>query len=191
MPRINARSKSAQKYFTDKNGIVRRWIARGASGWRLDVVDEIDDCMLDKIVAAAKKENPQAAIIGEVWEDASNKIDYGVRRHYLDGSQLDSVMNYPLMNGIIDFVRSGNEQSLSRTVFDLVNNYPSFVRNNLMNILGTHDTVRILTNLAGKNMDNVGKEAMSLVKLTDDEYRHGCKMLKTAAVLQYTFFGFP
>lgn len=191
LPRINARSKSAQKYFTDKNGIVRRWIARGASGWRLDVVDEIDDCMLDKIVAAAKKENPQAAIIGEVWEDASNKIDYGVRRHYLDGSQLDSVMNYPLMNGIIDFVRSGNEQSLSRTVFDLVNNYPPFVRNNLMNILGTHDTVRILTNLAGKNMDNVGKEAMSLVKLTDDEYRHGCKMLKTAAVLQYTFFGFP
>lgn len=191
LPRINAKSVGAQKYFTDDKGIVCKWIADGASGWRLDVVDEIEDCMLDKIVAAAKAQNPQAAVIGEVWEDASNKVDYGVRRHYLDGSQLDSVMNYPLMKGIIELVRYGNEQLLAKTVFDIVNNYPAYVRNNLMNILGTHDTVRILTKLAGADLDNCGKEQMSRVRLSDDEYRQGCKMLKVAAVLQYTFFGFP
>ena len=191
LPRVNAFNANVQKYFTGKNGIVRRWLNAGASGWRLDVVDEIADPMLDKIVAAAKKEKPDAVIIGEVWEDASNKVDYGVRRHYLDGSQLDSVMNYPLMNGIIEFVRDGNEKALSKVVFDIVNNYPSYVRNNLMNILGTHDTIRILTNLAGTRLDNAPKEIMARTKLTDQQYKQGVKLLKLAAVLQYTMFGFP
>lgn len=191
LPRINAQSKSAQKYFCGKDGIVERWLNAGAAGWRLDVVDEIADCMLDKIVSAAKKANPQAAIIGEVWEDASNKVDYGIRRRYLDGSQLDSVMNYPLMNGIVEFVRTGNEKALSHAVFEIVNNYPLHVRNNLMNILGTHDTLRILTNLAGVRLDNAPKEDMARTKLTDEQYKQGCKLLKLAAVLQYTVFGFP
>ncbi|MCH5152100.1 MAG: glycoside hydrolase family 13 protein [Clostridiales bacterium] len=191
LPRLNANSVGAQKYFTGKEGIVRRWLKAGASGWRLDVVDEVADVMLDKIVTAAKREKSDAAIIGEVWEDASNKVDYGARRHYLDGSQLDSVMNYPLMNGIIDFVRDGNEQALSKVVFDIVNNYPSFVRNNLMNILGTHDTVRILTNLAGTRLDNASKEVMASTKLDNAQYEQGVNLLKFAAVLQYTMFGFP
>lgn len=192
LPRINARSRGAQKYFCDKNdGIVPRWIRDGACGWRLDVVDEIADPMLDKIVSSAKCAKPDCAIIGEVWEDASNKTDYGVRRHYLDGSQLDSVMNYPLMNGIIDFVRDGNEASLAGTVFEILNNYPLHVRNNLMNILGTHDTARILTTLAGDRIENSSKEVLAKTKLTDEQYKTGCKLLKMAAVLQYTMFGFP
>lgn len=191
LPRINASSLSAQKYFCGKNGIVPRYLKAGASGWRLDVVDEIADCMLDKIVSSAKKADPQAAIIGEVWEDASNKIDYGVRRHYLDGSQLDSVMNYPLKDGIVTYVKNGDASALSAVVFDEINNYPKFVRNNLMNILGTHDTVRILTNLAGENLDNSSKEIMARQKLTDTQYQYGVKLLKIAALLQYTMFGFP
>ncbi|MGN1040078.1 MAG: glycoside hydrolase family 13 protein, partial [Candidatus Fimimonas sp.] len=191
LPRINAHSKGAQRYFCGKNGIVPRWLKAGASGWRLDVVDEIDDCMLDKIVASAKAQDPQCAIIGEVWEDASNKIDYGVRRHYLDGTQFDSVMNYPLMNGIISFVRDGNEAALASAVFDIMNNYPVHVRNNLMNILGTHDTARILTTLAGDRIENSGKDVLARAKLSDEQYKQGCKLLKIAAVLQYTMFGFP
>ncbi|MCM1290065.1 MAG: glycoside hydrolase family 13 protein [Corallococcus sp.] len=192
LPRINAESRSAQKYFCDKtNGVVPRWLKAGAYGWRLDVVDEIADSMLDKIVSSAKSAKPDCAVIGEVWEDASNKTDYGVRRHYLDGSQLDSVMNYPLMNGIIDFVRDGNEASLSYVVFDILNNYPLHVRNNLMNILGTHDTARILTTLAGDRVENSSKEILSKTKLTDEQYERGVQLLKMAAVLQYTVFGFP
>ena len=191
LPRINAESAGAQKYLCGKGGIVPRWLQAGANGWRLDVVDEIADCMLDKIVSSAKKAKPDCAIIGEVWEDASNKVDYGVRRRYLDGSQLDSVMNYPLTNGIVEFARSGNAKALSDVVFDIVNNYPLFARNNLMNILGTHDTLRILTNLAGDRLDNDSKDIMSRTKLSDAQYVHGTKLLKLAAVLQYTMFGFP
>jgi len=191
LPRINAESAGAQKYLCGKGGIVPRWLQAGANGWRLDVVDEIADCMLDKIVSSAKKAKPDCAIIGEVWEDASNKVDYGVRRRYLDGSQLDSVMNYPLTNGIVEFARSGNAKALSDVVFDIVNNYPLFARNNLMNILGTHDTLRILTNLAGDRLDNDSKDIMSRTKLSEAQYVHGTKLLKLAAVLQYTMFGFP
>lgn len=191
LPRIKAQSKGAQRYFCGKNGIVPRWLKAGAKGWRLDVVDEIADCMLDKIVSSAKAQDPDCAIIGEVWEDASNKVDYGVRRHYLDGTQLDSVMNYPLMNGIIAFVRDGDESALSRAVFDIVNNYPRHVRNNLMNILGTHDTARILTALAGDRIGNSSKDVLARTKLSDEQFLFGCRLLKISAVLQYTFFGFP
>ena len=192
LPRINANSRGAQKYFCDKNtGIVPTWIRRGASGWRLDVVDEIADPMLDKIVQSAKRAKRSSAIIGEVWEDASNKIDYGARRHYLDGTQLDSVMNYMLKNAIIDFVRYGNEASLSAAVFDIVNNYPLYIRNNLMNILGTHDTARILTALAGDRIEDSSREVLAVTKLTDEQYELGCQLIKMAALLQYTMFGFP
>ncbi len=192
LPRINANSKGAQKYFCNKsNGIVPSWLKAGASGWRLDVVDEISDIMLDKIVSSAKAQKPDCAIIGEVWEDASNKVDYGTRRHYLDGTQLDSVMNYPLMNAIISFVRDGNEQAMANVVFNILNNYPLHVRNNLMNILGTHDTARILTSLAGDRIDNSSKDVLARTKLSDEQYKEGCKLLKIAAVLQYTMFGFP
>ena len=88
LPRINASSSSAQKYFCGKDGIVPLWIRKGASGWRLDVVDEIADCMLDKIVSSAKKEKPDCVIIGEVWEDASNKVAYSARRRYLLGGRV-------------------------------------------------------------------------------------------------------
>ena len=192
LPRINALSSGPQKYFCDKqDGIVPSWIKCGASGWRLDVVDEIADPMLDKIVSSAKNAQKDAVIIGEVWEDASNKTAYGVRRHYLDGTQLDSVMNYPLKNAIIDFVRYGNEASLSHAVFDIVNNYPLHVRNNLMNILGTHDTSRVLTALAGDPIENSSREILATTRLTDQQYERGCQLLKMAALLQYTVFGFP
>lgn len=191
LPRIDAGNKHAQNYFCGNNGIVRKWLNQGASGWRLDVVDEIADCMLDKIVSAAKQQNPQAAIIGEVWEDASNKMAYGVRRHYLDGSQLDSVMNYPLMKGIIRLVSKGQSDLLGQTVFDLLNNYPVYVRNNLMNVLGTHDTARLITSLVGESADGVSKDVLSKRKLTDEQYRQGLNSARIAAVLQYTFFGFP
>jgi glycosidase len=75
----------------------------GAAGWRLDVADELPDVLLDEIRKAAKEEKSGALIIGEVWEDASNKISYGRRRRYLLGKQLDSVMNYPLKNAVVAY----------------------------------------------------------------------------------------
>lgn len=67
----------------------------GAAGYRLDVADELPDEFLDNLRTCVKKYDEEKIVIGEVWEDASNKEAYGVKRRYLLGDQLDSVMNYP------------------------------------------------------------------------------------------------
>ncbi|MDR2530417.1 MAG: hypothetical protein LBC65_02595, partial [Oscillospiraceae bacterium] len=84
------------EYITGEGGIAERWLEAGASGWRLDVADELPDAFLDPLCRRIKAKDPDALIIGEVWEDASNKIAYGVRRRYFLGGQLDGTMNYPL-----------------------------------------------------------------------------------------------
>ena len=97
LPRLNHANESCRRYFTGENGVGEEYIKQGVAGWRLDVADELSDSFLDEFCAAVKKEsNNDAIIIGEVWENATEQIAYGKRRKYLRGSQLDSVMNYPL-----------------------------------------------------------------------------------------------
>ena len=97
---------------------------RGVSSWRLDVADELSDQMLDAIRRRVKRENPEGLIIGAVWEDASNKMAYGKRRKYLLGGQLDSVMNYPLKDAIIEFVKNKKAEQLKKTLETQLENYP-------------------------------------------------------------------
>ena len=78
-----------------KDGVIRKWLRAGAHGWRLDVADELSDDFLAEIKKAVLAEKPDALLLGEVWEDASNKISYGHLRRYLQGSELDSAMDYP------------------------------------------------------------------------------------------------
>ena len=59
---------------------------------------------LRELRAAVKAENPDSTLLGEVWEDASNKIAYGQMRCYTLGDTLDTVMNYPLRDAIIQFL---------------------------------------------------------------------------------------
>ena len=89
---------------SDKDAIVKRWIKNGASGWRLDVVDELPGFFVKELRENVKKADKDAVIIGEVWEDASNKSAYGERREYFLGKELDSVMNYPMRRALIDAV---------------------------------------------------------------------------------------
>ena len=84
--------------------MVRRWLRAGASGWRLDVADELPDAFIEELRAAVEETDPDAMVIGEVWEDASNKVSYSRRRRYFQGGELDSVMNYPLRDGILAFL---------------------------------------------------------------------------------------
>ncbi|MDE6676401.1 MAG: glycoside hydrolase family 13 protein, partial [Clostridia bacterium] len=96
LPAVNERSKSYQNFIFGHDGVLKNWLRHGIGGWRLDVADELPDFFLEKLRTAVKEESPEALIIGEVWEDASNKISYDERRRYLLGTELDSVMNYPL-----------------------------------------------------------------------------------------------
>ena len=87
-------------YITGENGVLQYWQKKGCKGWRLDVADELPDAFIDAVRARVKAENPNALLIGEVWEDATTKCAYGQRRRYLLGKQLDSVMNYPWRTAI-------------------------------------------------------------------------------------------
>ena len=189
LPAVNERSESYRKFILGEDGIVRRWLRHGIGGYRLDVADELPEFFLKELRKAVKEEAPDAVILGEVWEDASNKVSYGVRREYLQGSELDSVMDYPLKNAIIHFVRTGNTAGLRETLAMLRDNYPAPALNCLMNILGTHDTPRILTALCCEELAD--KEEMARTFLSDEAKRRGKELLKTAALLQFTLPGVP
>jgi len=190
LPAVNKRNEQYRDFLCGDNGVIAHWAKKGISGWRLDVVDEIPDILLDPLCQAMRREKPDVYIAGEVWEDASHKIAYSVRRRYFLGGQLNAVTNYPLKNAIIAYIKDGDVSRLAYTMDSLCRNYPKDVLNSLMNIVGTHDTMRILTVLSGADFPE-GRPAMSFFKLSEEELVLAKKRLKLAAVLQYTLPGVP
>ncbi len=188
LPQTRECEPSFSEYICGEDGIIRYWTEMGIGGWRLDVADELPDCFLDRAVHAAKAANPDCIVLGEVWEDASNKISYSKRRRYLNGGQLDSVTNYPFKEDILNFVRCGDAHKLNNTVNVILNNYPSGVVNNLMNLLDTHDTAR-LKSVLGDSGDTSTRQKRAVAKISDTE--HTLKLMKIAATLQYTLPGVP
>lgn len=191
LPEVNEDDPSFTEFITGENGVIGYWMRRGASGFRLDVADELPDAFLDRVRVAVKRENPNGYLLGEVWEDATNKISHGGRRRFLRGRQLDSVMNYPFADAIINFVSGGNGEDFAESVMTVLENYPPEALHNLMNHIGTHDTARILTRLAGEPAGNRKRDWQAKQTLTAEQYEKGKRMLKMAALLQYTLVGIP
>ena len=191
MPRLNNDNPQCRHFFTAPGGVADKYIKMGVSGWRLDVADELCDDFLDELRETVRAADPDAAIIGEVWENAAEKISYGSRRRYLRGGQLDSVMNYPLRNGIIAFVKDGDAGRLYDVLVGLYGTYPRQVCDCLMNIIGTHDTERILTVLGGKPDLSYDNATLAALRMTDEEKKRAVELLKMASVIQYTVYGIP
>lgn len=190
LPSIKKDSRSFQKFIADSGGVISEWVKLGIKGLRLDVVDELSDDFTQKIRLALKAESADNLLIGEVWEDATNKIAYGVRRKYFTCGELDSVMNYPLRNAIFNFILSGRCDELQSTVLTQINNYPPCALHVLMNILSTHDSPRAITVLGRRNVVT-DKDLMADEKLDDFEYARGKTRLKCATVLQFCLYGVP
>lgn len=190
LPTVKKDHKGFERLILGEQGVVPSMVRRGIGGWRLDVADELSDGFLDRLRAAVKNEDPEALVIGEIWEDASNKIAYGNRRRYFQGRQLDSVMNYPFQNAVCDFVKSGQTEPFYQTIMSVLDHYPSCVVNDLMNTLGTHDTPRILTRL-GMDVVPEDREALSVLKLDKKTRQNAEKRLKMAFLIQFTLPGVP
>ena len=100
-------------------------------------------------------------------------------------------MNYPLKDAIIHFIVTGNAENLVDTMRMLCDNYPKQTLDALMNILGTHDTARILTVLGGKSCYTKDEMASVQMRLTEKERKLAIEKVKMAALLQYTLPGVP
>jgi cyclomaltodextrinase / maltogenic alpha-amylase / neopullulanase len=160
-PNINELEESFTNYIIkDEDSVINKWMKAGAYGWRLDVADELPDEFISILKSRIKEINKDSVLIGEVWEDASNKVSYEVKRKYFFGDELDSVTNYPFRDTTIQFLKGNiSSEQFKRRLMSLKENYPEENFFASMNLLGTHDTERILT-MFGEN-DN----AVKLLKL--------------------------
>lgn len=193
LPKLNHENEACRALITGEGGVIEKYTKMGIAGWRLDVADELCDKILDEIREVSKRESRgEAVIIGEVWENACDKVAYGNRRRYLSGRQLDSVMNYPLKNAIVSFCQFGDAEMLYNTVTEIYASYPKHVSKKLMNVLGTHDTERILTVLGSDFEDFEGtNEELSCRTLSREKRELAITLLKIAAAIQYTIYGIP
>ena len=175
LPEFDDQNREYRDFICGENGVVRYWIRRGISGWRLDVVDELPDDFVKEIRAAAKAEDPEAVIIGEVWEDASNKFSHGEHREYFFGKELDGVMNYPFRELFLDFAMFGcTAQEAEKRLMSLYENYPPENIRASFNLIDSHDRERALSLLGG-----------------EDHSWYALRRLKMGLALQYAAPGVP
>ena len=178
---------------TGERSVVKAWLRDGASGWRLDVADELPDDVLRDMRAAAKAADPDSVLLGEVWEDAVTKVSYGERRQYALGDALDSVMNYPLRDGLVTFLTG---RSTARALADLLLsqrlNYPRPLYYALMNLTASHDVARTRSALAlDFDPRSRTRAELAALEITDAMAARGAQLQVLAAAVQFWLPGIP
>ena len=193
LPCINKLEPTFMDYvFADEDSVIAKWLKLGADGLRLDVVDELPDEFLMCLRRRLRELNPRAFLVGEVWEDASNKIAYNIRRRYFTKNQLDSVMNYPWRKAILDFARGDDDGwALRRAVMSLAENYPAAVLNANLNLLSSHDVSRAITMLLDPTDGDREDLAKRLAAVTPEQLKLGKERFRLATFLQFTLPGCP
>ncbi len=194
MPNVEEMEPSYRNFIMyDENSVVRYWMKLGAAGWRLDVADELPDEFIRELRQVMKEQDHHSVLIGEVWEDASNKVSYGQNRAFVWGEELDSVMNYPFRKILLEFLLGENDALLThRKLMNLYENYPAPCFYACMNLLGSHDVPRILTLLGeGVPQDALNEAEQEKMRLSQEQRELGIARLKLAVLWQMTFPGVP
>ena len=191
LPTVNKLDPAFMDYiFGAEDSVLAHWLDLGAAGFRLDVADELPNEFIGALKKRLRQIRPDALLIGEVWEDASNKISYGIRRRYFTEGVLDSCMNYPFRTAILQYLWGKDDgRALAETVMTIAENYPHQVLACNMNLLGSHDTPRILTALVDDG--DYSREIAATKKLSADALKQAKEKLFTASFLQYTLPGTP
>ncbi len=175
LPEVNEDNAFFTKMITGESGVIRKWLRAGAKGFRLDVADELPDSFIKSIRRSMKDLSEDNVLIGEVWEDASNKVSYDTNRQFLLGEELDASMNYPIRQILLDYINyTITSGEAAGRLMSLKENYPPECFYGALNLIGTHDRARILTELAGY-----------------EDYSSGCNKVKIMSALQYTLPGVP
>ncbi|SHI13474.1 4-alpha-glucanotransferase [Sporobacter termitidis DSM 10068] len=192
LPKVDKNQKSYRDFiYGGPDSVVRHWLEQGAAGWRLDVADELPDDFIRGIRRAMEETTPGTLLLGEVWEDASNKVSYGVRRTYLLGGALQSVMNYPFRLSALDYMLGKSSAfDLAAALMSLKENYPPEQLRSALNLVGSHDRVRALTAL-GDAPENLPDGEKEYYTLPPDKYALAKARLKLLSLIQFTAEGVP
>ncbi len=192
LPCVKETEESFRRFIiSDEDSVIAHWLRAGADGFRLDVADELPDAFIKQLRDRIKEIKPDALLIGEVWEDASNKISYGVRRKYFTDGELDSVMNYPFRKAILDFViGQSTGVDFRNTIMEIAEHYPSQVLSLLMNFLSTHDTPRILS-LLSPSSPPADKGERATYRMSDTDREVAVMRYYCASFLQFILPGIP
>ena len=193
LPDVNEKSPEYRELICGQNGVVRKWLRAGARGWRLDVADELSDSFIEDIKAAMVAERPDGALVGEVWEDASNKMAYGKLRQYFEGTELDGTMNYPLRTALLAFVRNQiGAPEMAARLEQLRENYPRDAFFSCLNLLGSHDRERLFTMLGdAPDPDTLSDEECAAFRLDEGHASLAMSRLWLTVLLQMTLPGVP
>ncbi len=191
LPTVNKNDPAFMDYIIDsEDSVIAHWLRLGADGFRLDVADELPDSFILRLKNRLRQLKPDALLMGEVWEDASYKIAYNIRRRYFVDGELDSCMNYPFRTAILEFMRGMDDgQRFRERVMTILENYPPQVIHCNMNLLGTHDTPRILTALVD-SFDGP-REVLAERFLSARQRKLAEMRLLAASFLQFTLPGAP
>lgn len=175
LPEVNENDPGFRDFILGEDGVAAHWLRKGASGWRLDVADELPDSFIAEMRKRIKATDPDALLLGEVWEDASNKISYGERRKYFMGDELDSTMHYPLRDILLDYVNyTLSAPQAQDRLMSLAENYPPENLYGALNLIGSHDRERIMTLMAG-----------------EQDYPSATKKVRMISAIQYCLPGVP
>jgi glycosidase len=138
LPKLNHQNPEVREYLF---AVAKRWLEEGIDGWRLDVPFELNKDFWREFRTVVKGANPDAYIVGEVWELATE---------WLQGDLCDGTMNYPLRTAILHF--AGGQSTPEQFGADLrvvADATPVWARPGMMNLLGSHDTERLANSLNG------------------------------------------
>ncbi len=193
LPNVNELDKSFTEYIAEnKDSVIRKWLKRGASGLRLDVADELPDKFIKILRSSLKDENADSYLVGEVWEDASNKVSYGEKREFLLGYELDSVMNYVFREAVLSYLTSGDAKLFSMRLHSLMENYPIHSLYTAMNLISSHDVPRALTVLSDSpDFRTISRNAQHDYVIPEDKKALAKRRMVLAIALQMTLPGAP
>ncbi|WP_411747137.1 glycoside hydrolase family 13 protein [Psychrobacillus psychrotolerans] len=136
MPKLNTANPEVKKYLLE---VGTYWINEfDIDGWRLDVANEVDQPFWREFRKTVKEAKPDVYILGEIWHDSMP---------WLRGDQFDAVMNYPFKTNVLNLLakNSINSKQFAENMSKVYYSYPKTVFDFTFNLVGSHDTARILT----------------------------------------------
>ena len=191
LPAVHENDLSFREFLFGADGVLRFWLERGVSGFRLDVSDELPDGFLREFRACVRLIREDAYTLGEVWEDASRKVSYGAYRDFLLGRTHDAVMGYPFREALLGWLNDEFDAAvMDRRLESIRENYPAESFHSAMTLLGSHDVVRAMTALSG--LTDPGDRAIQASTQMDEAQRKLARArLCIAAAFQMTYPGAP